>query len=122
MVVVSDRASLRRRAAGCAFVVNRALQLRTRAGVRHAGEALRSGYAHRRSSYSPLARNSLAITLRMVPNSIVLMLYVELGLFLGGLGCLTVARMAEVIGERAPKVGDKVCGERRGLVMSRLGT
>jgi len=58
----------------------------------------------------------------MFPNSIVVMLYVELGLFLGGLGCLTVARMVEVIGERTPKVRDGVRGERRGLVLSRLGT
>jgi hypothetical protein len=50
------------------------------------------------------------------------MLYVELGLFLAGLGGLTVARMFEVLDEATSAARDEVSGERRGLVVSRLGT
>ena len=58
----------------------------------------------------------------MSPNPIVAMLYLELGMFLAGLGCLTVARMLEALDEAAPAARDELRGERRGVLLARLGT
>jgi hypothetical protein len=58
----------------------------------------------------------------MALNPIVVMLYLELGLFLTGIGCLTVARMLELFDE-ASATRKEAGGEERGrMVLSRLGT
>ena len=57
----------------------------------------------------------------MSPNPLVVMLYVELGMFLAGLGCLTVARFIEVSGEGAHAIRNEVRGAKRAFVLSRLG-
>jgi len=58
----------------------------------------------------------------MSPNPIVVMLYVELGMFLAGLTCLIVARMVEPGDTQARATSDASRGEKRRTVLSRLGT
>jgi len=57
----------------------------------------------------------------MAPYPIVMTLYVELGVLLAGLGCVTVARMLEV-GGRTSDARQDPRDEARALAFSRLGT
>ena len=66
-----------------------------------------------------LARKSLVRILRM-SDAIVVMLYVKLGMFLAGLGCLTLARIAELTGESA-RTTRELRGQKPLRVLSRVG-
>ena len=68
-----------------------------------------------------MARNSLVSAPDMSSNPVAIMLYVELGLFLGGLACLVIGRMLEEARTSRALRDTPAPAADTGLALSRLG-